>query len=211
VSWFQVFLAVVAILIGYLLGSIPTGYLVGKAWGIDVREHGSGRTGGTNVWRATKQIWPLVLTVAGDILKGGGAVLIGRYLLGPHSNWPELTAALAGAGAIAGHNWSFMLGMRGGAGGVTAGAALVMLSPTAGLVIVVVGIALLAITRYASVGTLTIGLGSLLVLTLLSLVAANTNPWPHVIFGLMAAVAITWALRPNLRRLMQGTERHISS
>ena len=210
-SWFQILLAIVAIAIGYLLGSIPTGYLVGKAWGIDVREHGSGRTGGTNVWRATKQVLPLVLTVAGDIFKGGGAVLIGRYIIGPYAGFPELTAALAGAGAIAGHNWSFMLGMRGGAGGVTAGAALVMLSPPAGLVIVVVGIVLLAITRYASVGTLTIGLGSLIVLGLLSLVAANSNPWPHVLFGLMAALAIIWALRPNLKRLIQGTERRINS
>ncbi len=206
----RILLSVAAIVIGYVLGSIPTGYLIGKAWGVDVREHGSGRTGGTNVWRATRQIWPPVLTVSGDVIKGMAAVLIGRYLLGPYAAWPELTAALAGAAAVAGHNWSFMLGLRGGAGGMTAGAALVMLSPTAGLVVVVIAVTLLLITHYASVATLTVGLGSLIVLGLLSVVAGNANPWPHVIFGIMAAAGILWALRPNIKRLIQGTERRIS-
>jgi glycerol-3-phosphate acyltransferase PlsY len=210
VLWLRILLSIAAILTGYTLGSIPTGYLIGKAWGVDVREHGSGRTGGTNVWRATKQVWPLVLTVSGDVIKGMAAVLIGRYVLGPYAAWSELTAALAGAAAIAGHNWSFMLGLRGGAGGMTAGAALIMLSPTAGVVVAVIAVALLLITHYASVATLTVGLGSLIVLGLLTLLAGNANPWPHLIFGVMAAVGILWALRPNLKRLIQGTERRIT-
>jgi glycerol-3-phosphate acyltransferase PlsY len=53
--WFRLLLALA---IGYLLGAIPVGYIVGKAWGVDVREHGSGRTGGTNVWRATGELLP---------------------------------------------------------------------------------------------------------------------------------------------------------
>jgi glycerol-3-phosphate acyltransferase PlsY len=197
--------AIFAIVIGYLLGSIPTGYLVGKAWGVDVREHGSGRTGGTNVWRATKQFWPLALTVMGDGAKGIGAVLIGRYLLGS-----ELAAALAGAGAVIGHNWSFVLRFRGGAGGITAGGALLALSPVAGVIVVVLALLLIYITRYASVATLTVGIGSLVVLTLLAIVAPQISPWAHVPFGILVAPSIVMALRPNLKRLAQGTERHIS-
>jgi acyl phosphate:glycerol-3-phosphate acyltransferase len=206
VLWLRIVLAIV---IGYVLGSIPTGYLVGKAWGVDVREHGSGRTGGTNVWRATKQIWPLVITVTGDVLKGIAAVMAGRYLLGSGPS-AELMAALGGAAAIAGHNWSFMLGLRGGAGGMTAGAALVALSPLAGGIVAMIGVTLLLVTHYASVGTLTIGLGSLIVLGILTVVSPGTNPAPHLIFGVMAAVGIVWALRPNIRRLAEGTERRIT-
>jgi glycerol-3-phosphate acyltransferase PlsY len=201
----QVIRLLAAIAAGYLLGAIPVGYLVGKAWGVDVRNHGSGRTGGTNVWRATNQILPPILTVLGDILKGMAAVMLGRYLLGS-----ELAAALAGVGAVLGHNWSVLLGWRGGAGGVTAGAALVGLSPVAGGIVVVCAIALLYFTHYASVATLVVGVGSLLILALLALLTAGTQPWVHVVFGALAAFSIVWALRPNLKRLVEGNERRIT-
>jgi glycerol-3-phosphate acyltransferase PlsY len=200
--WFRLLLA---IMVGYLLGAFPTGYLVGKAWGVDVRKHGSGRTGGTNVWRATKQIWPLVLTVLGDILKGAAAVLIGRHLFGS-----ELAAALAGSAALFGHNWSFLLGWRGGAGGMTAGAVLTFLSPTAAVFVVPFALLMLYLSHYASIGTLAVGVGSLVVLTLLALVNSFRYPWAHVVFGLLAAAGIAWALRPNFKRLREGSERRIT-
>jgi acyl phosphate:glycerol-3-phosphate acyltransferase len=194
-----------ALAAGYLLGAIPTGYVVGRAWGVDVRQHGSGRTGGTNVYRATKQVLPLILTILGDVLKGAAAVLIGRYLL--HS---ELAAALAGAASLFGHNWSLVLGWRGGAGGMTAGAALVFLSPVAGAIVAVAALLLLYISRYASVATLVVGLGSLVVLTLLAWLAGSGHPWAHVPFGALVAAGIVWGLRPNLKRLATGTERRIT-
>lgn len=195
----------VAIVMGYCLGAIPVGYLVGKAYGVDVLKHESGRTGGTNVWRATKQVLPPLLTVLGDILKGVGSVLIARYLF--HS---ELAAAAAGAGAVLGHNWSVFLGWRGGAGGVTAGAALTALSPVAAAVVVPLAIIALYFTHYASVGTLTVAVGGLLVLALLALLVPAGQVPDHVLFGVCSAAAVVVALRPNLKRLVEGKERRIT-
>jgi acyl phosphate:glycerol-3-phosphate acyltransferase len=193
-----------AIVAGYALGALPIGYLVGKAWGVDVRKHGSGRTGGTNVWRATKNLLPVALTVSGDAIKGAAAVLIGRYLLGS-----ELAASLGGAAAVFGHNWSFLLGWKGGAGGMTAGAVLLALTPVAGAIAIPLALGALALSRYASVGTLTIAVGGLVALALLALVAGNSHPPVHILYGFLSCAWVCWALRPNLKRLAEGTERRI--
>ena len=200
--WLRVLLAAVG---GYLLGAIPFGYLVGKAWGVDVLRHGSGRTGGTNVWRATGQVLPPLLSGLGDVAKGVAAVLIGRYLFGS-----ELAAALAGAAAVAGHNWSVMLGWRGGAGGATAAAALVALSPLAGVIVVPIAAVIIYISHFASLGTLTVGVGGLVALAALTAMTPAGHPWLHVIYGVGAAASVTLALLPNLRRLAEGTERRIT-
>ena len=102
---------IVALLVSYLMGSIPVGILVVRwARGIDVRRVGSGRTGGTNVLRAAG--WKAaVFTGLGDASKATLAVLVARWLHGP-----SLLLALAGAAAVVGHNYSLFLGFRGGAG-----------------------------------------------------------------------------------------------
>jgi acyl phosphate:glycerol-3-phosphate acyltransferase len=196
---------IIAIAGGYLIGSIPSGYLIGKAYGVDVRSHGSGRTGGTNVWRATKQILPPALTVVGDALKGVAAVLLARHFLGS-----EMAAALAGATAVIGHNWSVMLGWRGGAGGVTAGGALLALSPLAAAVVLPIALIALYFSHYASVATLCAALGGLLVLLILGFVSGASQPLEHAIFGVITSTAVVMALRPNLKRLAEGTERRIT-
>jgi len=196
---------VLTTLLGYLLGSLPVGYLMGKLYGVDVRQHGSGRTGGTNVWRATGQLWPPLLTVLGDIGKGILAVYLGRQLAGS-----ELAAALSGAAAVLGHNWPIFLHFKGGAGGATASACLVMINGIAGAITVPLAVLALYLSHYASVGTLTVGVGGLLVLTILRLVAPALAPAAHLLYGLLAAVWIVWALRPNIRRLLRGTERRIT-
>ncbi len=196
---------VFALAVGYLLGAIPMGYLVGRAWGVDVRQYGSGRTGGTNVLRATGNVVPFLLTGAGDILKGVAAVLIGRLVFGS-----ELAAALAGVGVVVGHNWSVFLNWRGGAGGATAAAALTTLSPLAGFIVVPMGLSILYFSRYASLATITVGLGSLIALVALAAFVPPDHPWLHVLYGAAAAMLLLLALRPNLRRLADGTERRIT-
>ncbi|PKO21388.1 MAG: glycerol-3-phosphate acyltransferase [Chloroflexi bacterium HGW-Chloroflexi-1] len=200
--WLSILLAAV---VGYLLGAIPFGYLVGKAWGVDVRRFGSGRTGGTNVWRATGQILPPLLSGFGDMAKGIAAVLIGRLLFGS-----ELAAALAGAAAVAGHNWSVMLGWRGGAGGATAAAALITLSPLAGVIVVPIAAVIVYISHFASLGTLTVGVGGLVALAALAAMAPAGHPWVHVIYGAITAASVILALRPNIKRLREGNERRIT-
>jgi glycerol-3-phosphate acyltransferase PlsY len=194
-----------ALLVGYLLGSIPFGYLAGRAWGVDVRQHGSGRTGGSNVLRATGKMVPFLLTGAGDIAKGVIAVLVGRYLFRS-----EATAALAGMAAVAGHNWPVFLGFKGGAGGATAAAALCALNPLAGAIVAPLGLAILYFGRLPSLGTLTVGLGSAITLIALALFEPALHPWPQALFGVGVAIIILLALRPNLKRLAEGTERRMT-
>ncbi|MCD6290104.1 MAG: glycerol-3-phosphate acyltransferase [Anaerolineae bacterium] len=192
-------------LVGYLLGSVPVGYVVGRVHGTDIRQHGSGRTGGTNVWRALG-LGPAIVTVLGDALKGAVAVLLARYVL--HTG--EYGAALAGAMAVVGHNWSIFLGLRGGAGGMTAASALLALNPIAGLFTAPLAILGLYLSRFASVGTLTIGLGGLIILLLMREVAPWLTPIAHPVFASITAAAIVVALMPNIRRLLHGDERRIT-
>ncbi|NOZ30030.1 MAG: glycerol-3-phosphate acyltransferase [Chloroflexi bacterium] len=200
--WLRV---VIAAVLGYLLGSIPVGYLVGRAHGIDIRQHGSGRTGGTNVWRALG-LGPAILTVLGDALKGIAAVCLARYVL----NSGEYGAALAGSMAVVGHNWSLFLRLRGGAGGMTAISALLALNPIAGLITAPLAVLTLYLSRFASVGTLTVGIGGLVVVTILLIAAPQTASIAHPIFASITAAAIVVALLPNIQRLIHGNERRIT-
>lgn len=196
---------ILSVLLGYLVGSVPVGYLVGKLYGVDVRTHGSGRTGGTNVWRATKHVVPPLLTILGDIAKGLFAVWLGRLM-----GRSELSAALAGAGAVFGHNWSLFLGFKGGAGGVTAAACLTAINWIAGAITVPIAILVLYLTRYASVGTLTASVGGLLVLAALRWAAPGLVSLPDILYGILSSIFVVWALRPNIRRLWRRTERRIT-
>jgi len=194
-----------SIVLGYLIGSIPVGYIFAKYKGIDITAHESGRTGGTNVSRALGKKCGLIVGFL-DIVKGALAVLLVRYLFGGD---PALYAALGGAFAVIGHNWSIFLGLRGGAGGATSAGALLALNPLAGVIVVPLFLTVLVVIRYASVATMTIGLGSLFILTLFYFVGLDTSFW-QILFGLLASVAILWALRPNIKRLIHGNERRIT-
>lgn len=187
-------------LVGYLLGSIPVGYLVGKLSGVDVRRVGSGRTGGTNVLRAAGLV-PSAITVLGDALKAIIAVGMARILGG------EVGAALAGIGAVTGHNWPVFLGWKGGAGGITATAALAALNPICGLVVAVLAVSGIAIWRYASVATLIVAALSPISLFVFWLLGGQAI---HIVYGLVACALIVVALLPNIARLRAGTERKIS-
>ena len=102
---------VLVTIVGYLIGSFPTGYLVARYWkGVDPRQGGSGRTGGTNVLRTAGK-WAAIVTALGDVIKGATAMYVGRWLLNTD---PALV--LTGLAAVMGHNRSIFLGFRGGAG-----------------------------------------------------------------------------------------------
>lgn len=192
---------VIAVLIGYLIGSIPFGYLVGRLNGIDVRQLGSGRTGGTNVYRALGGRWALTSGLL-DVAKGIVAVLIVRQIFGN-----EIAAALAGAAAVCGHNWPIFLRFKGGAGGATGVGALIALSPGAAAIIIPVFVVILLVVRYASVATLSVAF--LATVALAAFYLLGVGPGAHILYGLLVSVLIVWALRPNLVRLWYGTERRI--
>ncbi len=193
---------VLAALIGYLIGSIPVGYLVIYLLkGEDIRNHGSGRTGGTNALRAGGY-GAGFLTMTGDALKGYAAVMLARMILGPAA----LTAVVAGLAAVCGHNWSIYLGFKGGAGTAPNIGAAVAFWPLAALYLIPLVPLTLYLIGYASVTSLLIA--ALVLLTFVTRAALNADPnWWYAAYGLAAAIAVVWALRPNIKRLREGTER----
>jgi glycerol-3-phosphate acyltransferase PlsY len=197
----QVLLYAAATAIGYLLGAMPIGYLIGKTRGVNVLQHGSGRTGGTNVMRAAG-LWAAVLTVLGDGVKGLLAVGIAVLLVGTPA-----AKVLSGLAAIIGHNWSVFLGWRGGAGAITNLGVVIGLYYPVMIVMVVVGFIALLASRMASVTTLSTATAALLAFAGLALL--GHVPWAYAIYGLMAGVVIVIALLPNIRRILAGTERQL--
>jgi len=194
---------VIVIALGYVIGSIPVGYLMVKLMkGTDVRQHGSGRTGGTNVWRAAG-LGPAILTAAGDFLKGLSAVLIARAVLGS-----SVGEVLAGVAAVAGHNWSVFLGWRGGAGTATNLGVISALSLPVALALSAAGLLVIVISRYASAASLAVAVLAPAIFLALALLAHR--PLPHALYGLLAGAVVVLALRPNIVRLLAGTERRLS-
>lgn len=182
----------------YLLGSLPPGIF----WGwllkkIDVRRHGSGRTGGTNVWR-TAGFTAALLTAVFDALKGAAAVWVAGLLgLSP---WGQ---ALAGTLAIVGHNYSCFLNFRGGAGTATSVGAAAMLWTPSLAILLVVGIIVGLLVGHASVASITVA-----ILLPVIFLAHGSIPMA-VAFGLPAMALTLWALRPNIRRLRNHEERFL--
>ncbi len=199
----EIFRYIIMIALGYLMGSIPMGYLVVRLIkGTDVRQHGSGRTGGTNVWRAAG-LWPAILTTVGDFLKGMSAVLIARAVLG--NSFGEI---LVGVAAVVGHNWSLFLGWRGGAGTATNLGVISALSVPVALALIVAALVVVIISRYASVASLAVAILAPTIFLALALFAHH--PLPHALYGLLAGAIVVLALRHNIVRLLAGTERRLS-
>ncbi len=200
-----------AALIGYLIGSIPVGYVVIYLLkGQDLRRHASGRTGGTNALRAGG-LGAGALTMIGDAAKGYVAVALARLLLWPFASsgaWATLIAVVAGLAAVCGHNWSIYLGFKGGAGTAPNIGAAIAFWPLAALYLVPLVPITLYLIGYASVTSLVIA--ALVLLTFVARAALNADPnWWYAAYGIAAAVAIVWALRPNIKRLREGTERMV--
>ena len=194
---------VIMIALGYLMGSIPVGYLVVKlVKGIDLRQYGSGHTGGTNVWRAAG-LWPAGLTALGDFLKGMIAVLIARAVLGN-----SVGEVLVGVAAVVGHNWSVFLGWRGGAGTATNLGVISALSLPVALALIVAALLVAVVSRYASVASLAVAILAPTIFLILALFAHH--PLRHAIYGLLTGAIVVLALRHNIVRLLTGTERRLS-
>ncbi len=192
-----------AIVVGYVLGSLPTGYAAGRLLkNVDVRKIGSGRTGGTNVLRAAGVI-PAILTVVGDFLKGYVAVWLARVI----APGTPFAGALAGLAAVVGHNYSAFLNFHGGAGTMTTLGAAVALMPSAAGAAALGGLVVILLLRYASLGSLT--LAALLIVICILGVWRGIWPAPFALFAFGTSALSTWKLRPNIQRLYRGTERKI--
>jgi glycerol-3-phosphate acyltransferase PlsY len=196
---------VVTALLAYLLGSVPTGFLVAQAKGVDIRAVGSGNIGATNVLRALgKPAGILVLFV--DALKGWVAVvLIVRLVLlafglGVDGARMEVCQIIAALCAILGHNYTCWLHFKGGKGIATSAGVLLALVPWALITIFIIWIVVFALTRYVSLGSLAASAA----LPFASW-ATHESLTKVIVTGAMAALAI-YKHKGNIQRLLNGTE-----
>ena len=190
--------------IAYLIGSIPSGYLIVRATeGGDVRETGSGGTGATNVSRNAGKgagIFTLVL----DVIKGVFVVFLARMLsdgLFPYADW---TIAFAGVLAILGHIFPVWLRFRGGKGVATALGVFLMLAPIVVVIALIVFAITFALTRYVSLASL-VAISSIAI-TILTLTLFDPLELPNAIAALLSAGLVIFAHRANIQRLIAGSE-----
>ena len=189
----------------YLVGSVPTGYLLGRLRGLDIRRLGSGNIGATNVWRVMGRNWGLV-AFACDFLKGFLPLYLVRTLGFPDTaSWTvSLLLVFCGLAAIVGHNYTPWLGFKGGKGIATSAGVLAALMPPVLAVALSLWIVATLITR-------TVSIGSLLAAIVLPPTAAWFYPGEWVYFGMatLAGGLAVWSHRSNIQRLLAGTESRI--
>jgi glycerol-3-phosphate acyltransferase PlsY len=196
--------------LAYFIGSIPFGYIIIRMkTGQDIRDFHSGRSGGTNVMRVTN-VWIGLATGVLDSLKGASSVWIARALF-PGADLIHILSPIA---TIIGHNYSVLLVTRqedgklvygGGAGGSTCLGGTIGLWFPGGLVSAVFGVALWYFVGYASVTTLSFAFSAIIIFTVRAVM--GKSPGIYVLYGVVALVLLVWALRPNIQRLKEGTER----
>ncbi len=204
----MIWLAITAVAVAaYLLGAVPVGLVVGLLNGIDVRQHGSRRTGATNVLRLLGWRWALVVLL-GDVAKGAVAVLLARLALAGFGETPRLLGeVVASLAAVAGHNWSIYIKGQGGRGVATSIGTLAVISPITLVLSAPVGVLLILLTDMVSVGSI-VGTLTALVIFLALIVAGQLHPI-YALYGIPAAVLIVFQHRDNIARILSGTERRI--
>ena len=184
-----IFLAIAA----FLIGSVPTGILIAKTRGIDLKQKGSGNIGATNVLRTTGK-WPAVITLLGDVLKGAATVLLAR-----HFGAGILFEGVIGIFSIIGHNFSIFMKFKGGKGVATSLGVLGIYSPQTALFTVILWLLTVLISKYSSLGAL-VSFGFLPVIMILFDTGEK--------FPIALAITLMMFLRhrENISRLIKGIE-----
>ncbi|MBO4890448.1 MAG: glycerol-3-phosphate 1-O-acyltransferase PlsY [Lachnospiraceae bacterium] len=207
---------IICVLIGYICGLFQTGYIVGKIKGIDIREHGSGNAGTTNILRTMGAKYAGIVLL-GDALKCGLAILITGLIYGQsHAFILPLLSLYASAGVILGHNFPFYMGFKGGKGiAATAGFILFGLSPVMTLVGIVVFFSTFFITHYVSLGSILLYVALVVCSVVFKLtdfygwstagVGTHYTEYITVIVLLMIMMLIRH--KENIKRLFAGCER----
>jgi glycerol-3-phosphate acyltransferase PlsY len=192
----------------YLIGAIPFGMLAGRlAGGIDLRRHGSRRTGATNALRTLGLGWAAAVFVL-DVGKGLSAVLLAGslYQAGPAGS-PEWAMAACGVAAVIGHNWSLFIGFRGGRGVATSAGGLLAISPLSLLGALPLVALVVWRTRFVSLGSLVAAAAAPLITA--ALAATSVVGWAAVGYALATGLLIVVSHGDNVARLRSGTERRI--
>lgn len=184
------------VLLAYFLGNFSASYVIGKLTAnIDIRHHGSGNAGTTNVMR-TLGYKAAVMTLIIDCLKGVLAVYIARRY------GSENLALVAGIAVVIGHNWPILLGFKGGKGIATTIGVGLSIHTSIALICIFIGIILLIKFKYVS-------LSSIVGITLLPVLMISQG-WNYFIFGLILCLLAIYRHKENIQRLLNGTERKIT-
>lgn len=194
----------ISVLLGYLLGAIPFGVLIGKSRGIDIRAGGSGNIGATNVMRLVGKSWG-ILTLVLDALKGLGAVLLARWA---GADAPEWLGLACGCAAILGHSFPVYLKFKGGKGVATSAGVLIGVAPAAFGVGIGVFAILFALFRYVSLGSI----AAAIVVPVASFLFEQAKDEPNYFTTyvlVVLGVVVIWRHRANIGRLLAGTENRI--
>ncbi|MFY7932196.1 MAG: glycerol-3-phosphate 1-O-acyltransferase PlsY [Microcystis aeruginosa] len=203
-----ILISLTILLLSYLLGSIPTGYLIGKySKGIDIRDYGSGSTGATNVLRTLgKSAGATVLLI--DMLKGMAAVALvrGLYFMDVNplpESWYYWLIIGAGLGAVIGHSKSIFLNFSGGKSVATSLGVLLVMNPLVACGTLASFLVILALFRIVSLGSI---IGALVVNILMVVLG---QPLPYILFSLMGGIYVIVRHQGNIKRLLAGTEPKI--
>lgn len=195
--------------LAYLLGSLPTGYMVTKALkGIDIRQHGSGNTGATNVFRVVGKPAGISVLVI-DLLKGVAAVLLMKTLfplVSPVWGAPPMVSwwlMLAGITAIVGHSRSVWLNWTGGKSAATGLGVLLAMAWPVGLTVAGVFLGVLALFRIVSLGSILAAVAAVAMMIVLQ------QPLPYMLMAIAGSLYVILRHRSNIERLLAGTEPHL--
>jgi glycerol-3-phosphate acyltransferase PlsY len=183
----------------YLLGSIPTGLLLAKAAGVDIRETGSGNIGATNVYRTLGRTVG-IMTLLGDCLKGLLPVLLAKKLA-----LPDVWIASIGLAAFLGHVYTIFLGFKGGKGVATALGVFLALSPLSVLLAILLFAVVICIWRYVSLASITAAAAMPLLVALLD------RRQVMIAMTFTIAAVVIYKHSANIRRLMEGTENRFKA
>ncbi len=190
----------IIILGSYIVGSIPSGLILGKLlWQVDLRDYGSHNIGATNAWRTIGKTAGLLIFVA-DLLKGMFGVYLGMTL-----GDTAVAIVLGGILAIVGHSASLFLKFKGGKGVATGLGVLVMMMPTVSAIVFVAWLVIVLISKYVS-------LGSIVAAALVPVFACVLGePTEFILFGILAALFVIYRHKSNISRLLAGTESKIKA
>jgi len=188
-------------LIGYLLGSINTSILVGRFYGIDVRNYGSGNAGATNTLRILGKKAAILVSV-GDMLKGIISALIGLWIINDIEGIGQLGVMAGGAAAIIGHNWPLYFKFKGGKGILTTFSVALMMDWRIALVLMGIFIIVVAITRYVALGSI---IGCAL-FPVISIIPVFDKSFVFTLFALIVGLLGITRHHANIKRILEGIE-----
>lgn len=193
-------MTVITILLAYLIGSIPSGLIIGKLfYNTDIREHGSKNLGGTNTFRTLGVKAGLVVTSM-DILKGTVATLLPIWL----GTEPEIHQLLAGVVAVVGHMYPVFAGFRGGKAVATSGGILLAYTPFLFLLVVIIFFLSLYLTKYVSLSSMIVA-----VVAVIYTLITNSDDIPLLVVISVLAIFIFYRHRANIKRIIDRTEPKI--